>query len=485
MKKLLLLLILLSTIIYSQQTEKQHIFSGVFALSAEAGATLGFTDYPTLKPEVLGRGSLEYFLPTTSGGIFGIRAFYGAGYVGGKDGYNSDPQYPHIFRTSIRNIGGGFSYTFPVADLIYPFFFLGASYQSFTPRDANSVNLPYAGRSFETNVINYHLETGLKFLLSRHISLNVSAGSEFSSADNWDAVPSSGANDFALYGLGGFSYYIGASVDEDGDGVKDQNDVCPNTPARVVVDEFGCPVDNDGDGVADYLDKCPDTPSGAKVDAEGCPIDTDGDGVPDYLDKCSDTPAKVNVDVKGCPIDTDGDGVADYLDKCNNTPAEVNVDEKGCPVDTDADGVADYLDKCPNTPNGIQVNADGCATVKDTVTVVQTVVLSGDTNFEFNKSKLLSSAYTVLDGLANTMKENPKYKWEIGGHTDAIGSASYNMTLSEQRAQSVLDYLSNKGVDRNTLKIIGYGKDQPIATNETNEGRSMNRRVEIKLLSKE
>ncbi|MDP3684310.1 MAG: OmpA family protein, partial [Ignavibacteria bacterium] len=77
------------------------------------------------------------------------------------------------------------------------------------------------------------------------------------------------------------------------------------------------------------------------------------------------------------------------------------------------------------------------------------------------------------------------YKWEIGGHTDGIGSANYNKKLSKQRAQAIVDYLVSQGAKRNNLIIVGYGKDNPVATNETLEGRSMNRRVEIKLLSKD
>lgn len=91
------------------------------------------------------------------------------------------------------------------------------------------------------------------------------------------------------------------------------------------------PKDTDGDGVIDELDKCPDTPAGVKVDSVGCPLDTDKDGVYDYLDKCPDTPAGVKVDSVGCPLDTDGDGVYDYLDKCPDTPRDLAVDAKGCP----------------------------------------------------------------------------------------------------------------------------------------------------------
>lgn len=128
-------------------------------------------------------------------------------------------------------------------------------------------------------------------------------------------------------------------------------------------------------------------------------------------------------------------------------------------------------------------------TTHDTVEItnpgtIQTVVLNGDANFEFNKSNLLPNAYTVLDTLINTMKAHPNYKWEVGGYTDAIGTDEYNLKLSHRRAQSVVDYFVSKGIDANSLTVVDYGKEHPIATNETLEGRSMNRRVEIKLLSR-
>jgi outer membrane protein OmpA-like peptidoglycan-associated protein len=114
---------------------------------------------------------------------------------------------------------------------------------------------------------------------------------------------------------------------------------------------------------------------------------------------------------------------------------------------------------------------------------IKNLVLSGDENFEFNKAILLPNAFIVLDRLVKTMNRHTDFKWEIDGYTDGIGSANYNLKLSKRRAQAVVDYLVSKGVDRNNLKIVGYGKEHPIATNETLEGRSMNRRVEIKLLT--
>lgn len=95
--------------------------------------------------------------------------------------------------------------------------------------------------------------------------------------------------------------------------------------------------------------------------------DSDGDGVPDDKDKCPNTPAGVKVDEVGCPLDSDGDGVPDYLDKCPNTPKGVAVDQWGCPPkeakvvgDSDGDGVPDDRDDCPGTPKGARVNERGC-----------------------------------------------------------------------------------------------------------------------------
>jgi OOP family OmpA-OmpF porin len=107
---------------------------------------------------------------------------------------------------------------------------------------------------------------------------------------------------------GGITFTIGGSVEEvvldsDGDGVLDKDDLCPNTPRGVIVDETGCPVDSDGDGVPDGIDACPNTPRGATVDERGCPMDSDNDGVPDGIDQCPNTPAGTQVDDRGCPIE--------------------------------------------------------------------------------------------------------------------------------------------------------------------------------------
>ena len=105
-------------------------------------------------------------------------------------------------------------------------------------------------------------------------------------------------------------------------------------------------------------------------------------------------------------------------------------------------------------------------------------------NFEFNKARLTPESYPILFYAVQNLNENPDTKVEIQGHTDNIGSEQYNMNLSEERAQTVRDYLVAKGIDPSRLTVKGYGESMPVADNSTPEGRSLNRRIEFKVLEK-
>lgn len=239
------------------------------------------------------------------------------------------------------------------------------------------------------------------------------------------------------------------------------------SPARKVVD-------TDGDGVTDDLDKCPGTPAGASVDSNGCPLDDDGDGVTNELDKCPGTPPGTKVDASGCAPDSDGDGVADTSDQCPNTPAGTKVDDKGCELDSDGDGILDSQDKCPDTPKGQRVDATGCPFNKE-------LLLQG-VKFETNSAELLPESIPVLDRAIATLKRYPELNIEVAGHTDARGSDAYNQQLSARRAETVLKYLRDGGVT-NMLTSRGYGERQPIASNDTDDGRQQNRRVVLRVLN--
>ncbi len=102
--------------------------------------------------------------------------------------------------------------------------------------------------------------------------------------------------------------------------------------------------------------------------------------------------------------------------------------------------------------------------------------------FDFDSWKLKSASYSELDKLVLFLKNNPKVKIEVGGHTDNKGSSDYNMELSEKRAKAVAEYIISKGIDPQRVSYKGYGYTQPIADNSTEEGRRLNRRTEIKII---
>jgi len=251
--------------------------------------------------------------------------------------------------------------------------------------------------------------------------------------------------------------------DGDGDGVADKDDACPTAAGTL----GGCP-DSDGDGVADKDDACPT----AAGNVDGCP-DGDGDGVADKDDKCPTVNART---ADGCPSDPDGDGVAGAADKCPNDGGIVDAD--GCPKDTDGDGIVDNDDKCPEL--GGNVGPDGCLKPVPTKAIeIFTRALEG-INFQTGRGTITRQSYGILDEVVAVMAEYPALTLSIEGHTDDRGDDDKNMELSGKRAQAVMAYLVDKGVDATRMKAVGYGEIAPIASNETSAGRAQNRRVAFK-----
>jgi OOP family OmpA-OmpF porin len=214
------------------------------------------------------------------------------------------------------------------------------------------------------------------------------------------------------------------------------------------------PQDSDGDGVTDDKDRCPGTPHGATVDAYGCPQDSDGDGVYDGIDECPDTPRGALVDARGCPLDSDGDGVYDGIDKCPGTPPGTAVDKDGCPLHA-----------------GRPLFEPG----------KEKLVLEG-VNFAFNSDELTPESHETLDNVAASLQDWSEVRVRVEGYTDNIGDAQYNLGLSDRRAKAVRDYLISKGIDASRLEWKGFGEADPVASNDTPEGRAKNRRVELERL---
>ena len=268
--------------------------------------------------------------------------------------------------------------------------------------------------------------------------------------------------------LAGLSIKFGGT-DTDGDGVYDKDDACPEVAGLEAFN--GCP-DADGDGIEDSKDSCPNE-AGSK-EMNGCP-DSDGDGVADKDDACPNEAGSKAMN--GCP-DADGDGVADKDDAC---PSEAGpAENKGCPwPDTDGDGVLDKDDACPEVAG--TVANQGCPEVTEEVQkqlndYARTIL------FDTGKSSIKAESTSVMVDIIQILNEYPTAKFTVEGHTDSVGSAKLNQKLSDSRANSVRDFLIEKGIGADRLTAIGYGEDKPIATNNTRAGRAQNRRVEINLV---
>jgi OOP family OmpA-OmpF porin len=186
------------------------------------------------------------------------------------------------------------------------------------------------------------------------------------------------------------------------------------------------------------------------------PLDSDGDGIPDLRDKCPDTPMGVMVDAVGCP------------------PIEKALPQYEKPVDgdDDGDGVPNSRDKCPDTEKGIIVDEHGCP-IKFTLQL----------EFDFDKSEVRPQYRDKLRQAAAFMNKYPDTLFLIAGHTDSKGSDEYNEALSMRRASAVKKYLVEEfGIAAHLMTPRGYGETQPTDTNDTDEGRQRNRRVEVILM---
>ena len=227
----------------------------------------------------------------------------------------------------------------------------------------------------------------------------------------------------------------------------------------------------------------------AVEEVEHCP-DADQDGVCDDADRCPNTPAGCRVDALGCPIDSDGDGICDGIDQCPNTRTGCRVDERGCPIDSDNDGVCDGLDLCPNTPAGVRVDKDGCpmpVTKLETELLDKGVITVRDIYFDTAKWNIKPESEQTLNELCTIFKQHPDLRIEIGGHADARGSEAYNQDLTEKRAESVLEWLRTNCADASLSNFTarGYGETRPVASNNTAKGMALNRRIEFKVLNTE
>lgn len=147
------------------------------------------------------------------------------------------------------------------------------------------------------------------------------------------------------------------------------------------------------------------------------------------------------------------------------------------PADADGDGVADASDKCPGTLKGARVDENGCIKEEQKISLPNIEFQSGST-------VLAAGGKEKLEAVVEFLNNQSELQVDVFGHTDAQGKDSYNQTLSEGRAKSVREYLVSRGIDAGRLTSKGFGETQPIASNETADGRAQNRRVELLIRTK-
>jgi outer membrane protein OmpA-like peptidoglycan-associated protein len=305
--------------------------------------------------------------------------------------------------------------------------------------------------------------------------------------------------------------------DTDGDGLKDGEEYSSYKTNPLVSD-------TDGDGLAD----------GAEVKTrhtDPLKTDTDGDGLNDgdEVTLHNTNPLKADSDDDGLgdreeitayqtsPLkaDTDGDGFEDREEIANyrTDPLKADSDDDGLGdreevtahhtdpfiADTDGDGLPDGVEVSTHKTDPLKVDTDG-GSIADGVEVERgsnplnsaddvpppamvfeinkAVVLPG-IQFKSNSAEILPESEAVLIQAFNALNDNPKVEVEVGGHTDAIGSDSNNQKLSERRANSVKQWLVAKGISAGRIATRGYGESKSIASNDTDEGRGLNRRIEF------
>jgi OmpA-OmpF porin, OOP family len=255
----------------------------------------------------------------------------------------------------------------------------------------------------------------------------------------------------------------------------------------------GCPqrTDRDGDSIFDDQDACVDDAgvASAEPSKNGCPTDIDQDGILDRDDACVNEPGVANSDraKNGCPPDTDGDGVYDAVDACATQAGVANADPKlnGCPPDKDGDGILDATDACPELkgPADPDPTRNGCPRVQVTK---ERVVILDRIEFDTNKATIRDTSATILGQVFEALRDNPQITLvRIEGHTDSTGKRKSNAELSRLRAMAVVNRLKEMGIEAKRMIAEGLGQEKPIDSNDTEEGRQNNRRVEFHIVKAE
>jgi len=452
---ILIFMILLFNVALADET------AGKFGLGIKGGITSYSGDIDEMNFATYYDFNATYWLNNN----IGVGFNYGKGFLSAEETVNNNKIY---FKTWLWNYSFLLKYKLFPTSRLNPYLTAGYSVIDIDPKDRNGYRLPNrAAEKYEK--INYAIPLGfgLSYFLSEFVAIDAEVIYHYSGTDYIDDRKEGSKNDGWTTAALGLSLYLGKPKDTDKDGIPDKMDADPTHPEDFdgFEDIDGIPEwDNDKDGVLDTDDKEPLNPEDQDgfQDADGIPDpDNDNDGILDENDKCPGT--DVNLDTK-----EDMDGFQD---------------DDGCPdPDNDGDGILDGEDSCPDkaeTFNGYE-DDDGCPDEKPEIAVEKgkAIVLDG-INFASGSSTLTQNSMRILEKVFRTLDKNPEIEVEIRGYTDNTGSYEGNVKLSQRRADAVKQYLISEGIDTSRVNTKGYGPADPIAPNDTREGRAKNRRIEF------
>lgn len=512
MKRLpLLFVVFCSLLMLGHTSSVAQRTSGKWTLGVRGGANMLVNDFNERKPGPGGEISLRY----------GATRFFSLGITGGYEELKALQKPPLSFLTydyvklhAIPLSINGWFHLSP-GSTFSPYFYVGGGVMFYKRKDGVDF-LP--DDKFKTSIL-IPMGVGFEAFTSSNVSVNLDLGYRVGD-DKLDAYEYKKADSYASAKVG-LNFYLGSSSadDDDNDGLTNSEEQRLGTNPKVD--------DTDGDGLKDGEEVRRYSTNPLKTDTDGDGLsdgdevfiyktepsrsDSDGDGLADGEEilKYKTDPLKLDTDGDGLPdgeevltantnplkVDTDGDGVSDW-DEVKIYKSDPNR------VDTDADGLSDgdEVTKYKSDPTRIDTDGggvnDGAEVARGTnplnprddvgeKTIIlekgKSVLLEGVT-FNTGSAVLTRESEKTLEKAFIALVANPDIRVEIAGYTDNVGSAELNDRLSRRRAEAVRAWLVRKGIPGSRMTAVGMGMKDPIASNDTAEGRAENRRIEFHVL---
>jgi outer membrane protein OmpA-like peptidoglycan-associated protein len=464
------------------------------------------------KLSYVARGFLRWKLNNT----LGLEVGAGYGSYAGLDNYvGSEPtDRNNYYRTQLIPIDVRLLISPFNNKKINPYLFLGAGILSYKVTDPPKAKFP-RDRADEEDGITGIIPAGIgmEFMVTPKFSLDLTLGGTYTFTEDLnlhEPTKSTPKDAWLNAGLSAVFVLNGGNPDKDKDGLLNE------VEERIGTD----PENADSDG-----DRLKDGDEVNKYKTDPLKADTDGDNLSDYdeIKKYMTDPTKGDTDVDGLndydeisvhstdPLDedTDHDGLNDGKEVLSykTNPSDADTDKDGLtdgeevntyntsPLrpDSDSDTLSDFAEVKNHKTDPLKADTDG-GSVNDGAEVVRDsdpldpsddimkinvpIVLDGIT-FAVSSAEISESSKATLEGALKTLNSYEDIVVEIRGYTDNTGSRSFNMKLSKRRAESVKNWLVNKGIDKDRMVAKGFGPDNPIATNKTAEGRKKNRRIEF------